>query len=279
MSSRAALARHPLAIAGVVITTVAAVVFIALAIAVVVRAPQQPVRRPGRLRRHSGALRPRAAADSARGCGCSGGRCGGTRTRSPNGRCVDFRKAIGPPHGARDHRADRRQSGHPAARRVRHAALDGIAVFLRAGVPRADASAVHGVAGERRIRACAAPSAISARAPARSCTTSWSASGSCITWSRTRFRGRSRVSPTCDRHSRSAETVTRPNEDFGRSRPRHPRIRRRRNELRDDDGPADARSAVPVSRPARAARFTGTRIRGSRSSSSRPTRNGRRFRT
>ena len=36
MSSRAALARHPVAIAGAVIATVAAVVFIALAIAVVV---------------------------------------------------------------------------------------------------------------------------------------------------------------------------------------------------------------------------------------------------
>ena len=36
MSSRAALARHPVAVAGAVIATVAAVVFIALAIAVVV---------------------------------------------------------------------------------------------------------------------------------------------------------------------------------------------------------------------------------------------------
>ena len=38
-------------------------------------------------------------------------------------------------------------------RRLRHAALDGIAVVLRAGVPHADAPAVHGLAGQRRTRA------------------------------------------------------------------------------------------------------------------------------
>ena len=63
MPSRAALARHPLAIVGALITTVSAVVFIALVIAVVAGLAQQPVRRPRRLHRHSRDLRPRPAAD------------------------------------------------------------------------------------------------------------------------------------------------------------------------------------------------------------------------
>ena len=65
VTRRAALARHPLAMAGAVITTVTAVVFIALAIAVLGDA-RQPLCGPGRLRRHSRGVRDRAAADPVR---------------------------------------------------------------------------------------------------------------------------------------------------------------------------------------------------------------------
>ena len=92
----------------------------------------------------------------------------------------------------------------------------------------------------------------------------------------------SEADPGCGRHAagtRDLRQLPLARTGIRRSPPRHPRIRRRRNQHRDDDAAADVRRRARTADAARDARFTGTRTRGSTSSTSRPTRNGRRFPT
>ncbi len=146
MPSRAALARHPLAIAGAVITTVTAVVFIVLAIAVVMGLFENPyaglvvfIGLPAIFVLGSAADPGRDVAAAAKTATPS--RCGRGLARP------GFPAAGGPSRGPAHRRTHRRQSGDFAARRVWCAPLDGIAVVLRGDVPRTDAPAVHRVAG------------------------------------------------------------------------------------------------------------------------------------
>ena len=64
-------------------------------------------------------------------------------------------------------RVDRNQRHDRPARRVRRAALDGVAGVLRPDVPHADAPAIHGVAERGRIPTSHASTAMLARAGAR----------------------------------------------------------------------------------------------------------------
>ena len=252
MPSRAELARHPVAIAGVVIATVAAVVFITLALAVVMGLLDNPyaglvvfIAVPalfvvGLLLIPLGHVA--AAAKTA--APSRGGR-----------RLVGHRlpQATGPPHHAGGHRADRRQPGDPAARGLRHAALDGVAVVLRPGLPRRRCTRSSPPGRRASTRACAAPTATSARARGRSFTTSWSACGSCTTSSPARFRGRFPASPIMRPALEVCGNCHWPNRDLG------DRVRVIREyaddeaEHGDDDGPADVHVGGP-GKPTRAGR-------------------------
>ena len=156
VTRRQALARHPLAIAGAVLTTASAVVFIALLIAMLAGMLSNPyaglvvfVAIPAvfvvgllliplgmRLQQRKLARDPNAVAD--------------------DWPVLDFRRARCPPDRAAHHGADRRQHRDHPAGGLRRPALDGIASLLRTGVPHADAAAVHGPGRMRRTGRCPA---------------------------------------------------------------------------------------------------------------------------
>ena len=206
-------------------------------------------------------VRARAAADPGRACGCSAASCGAIRERSADWPVLDFRAPEGPPHGPRHRGAHRRQSRHPAARRLRQPALDGIAGVLRPDVPHADAPAVHRLAGgaafARRLRRVPHRR----RRAGRSCTASWPACDSSCTCHQLGFRSRSRRGADMPPGAQAeiCGSCHPPDTRRRRSHPRHSRVRRRRNEHRDGDDAADARRR-PDSRSPRAARSTGTPI-------------------
>ena len=137
--------------------------------------------------------------------------------------------------------------------------------------------AVPGLAGRGCTPASPVSTATSARARRDSCTRSWPASGS--------WRWSSPIVSEAD-SARRQDAARRAGGDVQglppartrhrRSHPRHPRVRRRRGEHRDDDGAADARGRHEV---IGRARFTGTPILPFASSTWRPTRSGRRSRT
>ena len=180
MSSRAALARHPVAIAGAVIATVAAVVFIALAIAVVVGLLDNPYAglvvfivvpalfvlgllliplgmwlQRRKLQRH-----PEAVAEWS---------------------VIDFRKPRGPPHHPGGHRPDAPSTWSSCSSRAT-ARCTGWNRRRSAARPATNRCTRSSPPGRRTsTRACAAPTVTSARARARSFTTSSSACGSCTT--------------------------------------------------------------------------------------------------
>ena len=223
--------------AGAVIATVAAVVFIALALAVVVGLLDNPYAGLVVFIVIPALLRTRPAPRFRWGCGCSSASCRDHPEAVAEWSVIDFRKPRRPPHHPGGHRPERRQPGHPAPRGLRHAALDGVAVVLRPGLPRTDAPAVHRLAGERALGRALH------RLPYR--------------------RGRARVpSLQAGRRAAAVPRGHRPDSaaDSGRrrsapgtgslrklplaqprsrrSRPRHSRVRRRRAEHGDDDGPA-----------------------------------------
>ena len=177
-------------------------------------------------------VRARSAADPGRACGCSAGSCGAHPDADRDWPVLDFRQAAGPPHGPGHRRAHRRQPRHPAARRLRHAALDGVAGLLRPDVPHADAPAVHRLAGgaalARRLRRLPHRR----RRPRRSCTTSWSACGSSYHVVTGQIpQARSRVCADLRPAARDLRHLSPADRGFRRSHPRHSRVRRRRNEL------------------------------------------------
>ena len=86
MTRLEALARHPLAIAGAVITTASAVVFIALVIAMLAGMFTNPYAGLVVFVGHPRRVRAGTAAHPGRACGCSGASCSAIRRPSPTGR-------------------------------------------------------------------------------------------------------------------------------------------------------------------------------------------------
>ena len=180
VASRATLSRHPLAVAGALLTTVSAVVFIALVIAVVAGLFEHPyaglvvfVARPRIVRARSPAHPARDVAGSQATPAPSRGHTRLAGLRSP--------QADDAPNSAGRHRADRRQHRDRPARRQGRGALDGFAVILRPGVSSADAPAVHRVAGGAALGSHVHRSVTLVKARRRSCAPSSPARGSCIT--------------------------------------------------------------------------------------------------
>ena len=93
---------------------------------------------------------------------------------------LDFRRASVRRTALAHHGADCRQHRDRPAGGLRQPALDGIADLLRTGVPRADASAIHGVAtGDPRARRLRRR-ATSEKAPPGSCKRSFPVCGNCV---------------------------------------------------------------------------------------------------
>ena len=255
-----ALARHPLAIAGAVITTASAVVFVALVIAMLAGMLDQPVRGAGRLHRDPRRVRARtaahpgghvaraaqAAAPSRRRRRVAGHRFP-PRGHVATGRCSSSRRS--PPS----------TSSSCCWRDTAACTAMEYASVLRTDVPHADASAVHGVAGRGRTPAVAVRrmphrrgrGGVRAREAGRRAA---AGAGRDQFLSRARFR----PAPTCRPalRRRCARGCHRPGRVLGDQHPRHSRIRRRRGEHRDDHRAADAHER---SRPTSAtARSTGT---------------------
>ena len=112
MTRISALARHPLAIVGAVVTTASAVVFITLVIAMLAGMLHQPVRGSGGLHRHSRRVRDGTLCSSRRACGSSDENSFAIRPRRPNGLVVDFPPRRGPAHRPPHHGTHRGQHRH-----------------------------------------------------------------------------------------------------------------------------------------------------------------------
>ena len=279
VTRREALVRHPLAIAGVVITTVVG--------RAVHHAADRGARgdaRPTRTRAWSSSSPfPRCSSSGllliprGRVAAAPGAAARPQRRRRLAGRRLPDRR--GPPDGAAHHRRSppstsssccwpataactgwsrRRSADRPATRRCSRSSRRGRPV---------------------RTRGSPASTATSAKAPAGSSTRSWPACGSS---SHVATNSYPRPIPPGAAMPPGAQAQTcgschQPGRAGRRSHPRHPRIRRRRSEYRDDHHAADARGRVSSSSPGPPS--TGTPIPASASSTWRPMPSARRFRT